>query len=199
MPLLRGFFCAINENVMADEKCKNCGFPVVPQIVIGGEPGPQGPKGDKGDPGATPDMAAYLPRRDKQTFDADVNTLWAVGSSVVLSRVNTPRTDTYYLVATFGTNSSDSAQIAVPRSGGPAYYRGFNANNNTWTSWEQIRRINDKVTTSDIADAAITAPKLSSDLTLPALLKSARRPGLTEHRKPLPPSATSTPPWMPCR
>ena len=32
---------------------------------------------------------------------------------------------------------------------------------------EQIRRINDKVTTSDIADAAITAPKLSSDLTLP--------------------------------
>ena len=109
----------------------------------------------------------YLPRRDKQTLDTDVNTLWAVGSSVVLSHVNTPRTDTYYLVATFGTNGSDSAQIAVPRSGGPAYYRGFNANNNTWTSWEQIRRINDKVTTSDIADAAITAPKLSSDLTLP--------------------------------
>ena len=111
--------------------------------------------------------ATYLPRRDKQTLDTDVNTLWAVGSSVVLSHVNTPRTDTYYLVATFGTNGSDSAQIAVPRSGGPAYYRGFNANNNTWTSWEQIRRINDKVTTSDIADAAITAPKLSSDLTLP--------------------------------
>ena len=109
----------------------------------------------------------YLPRRDKQTLDTDVNTLWAVGSSVVLSHVNTPRTDTYYLVSTFGTNGSDSAQIAVPRSGGPAYYRGFNANNNTWTSWEQIRRINDKVTTSDIADAAITAPKLSSDLTLP--------------------------------
>lgn len=109
----------------------------------------------------------YLPRRDKQTLNTDVNTLWAVGSSVVLSHVNTPRTDTYYLVATFGTNGSDSAQIAVPRSGGPAYYRGFNANNNTWTSWEQIRRINDKVTTSDIADAAITAPKLSSDLTLP--------------------------------
>ncbi len=109
----------------------------------------------------------YLPRRDKQTLDTDVNTLWSVGSSVVLSHVNTPRTDTYYLVATFGTNGSDSAQIAVPRSGGPAYYRGFNANNNTWTSWEQIRRINDKVTTSDIADAAITAPKLSSDLTLP--------------------------------
>ena len=109
----------------------------------------------------------YLPRRDKQTLDTDVNTLWAVGSSVVLSHVNTPRTDTYYLVATFGTNGSDSAQIAVPRSGGPAYYRGFNANTNTWTSWEQIRRINDKVTTSDIADAAITAPKLSSDLTLP--------------------------------
>ena len=109
----------------------------------------------------------YLPRRDKQTLDTDVNTLWAVGSSVVLSHVNTPRTDTYYLVATFGTNGSDCAQIAVPRSGGPAYYRGFNANNNTWTSWEQIRRINDKVTTSDIADAAITAPKLSSDLTLP--------------------------------
>ena len=152
---------------MADEKCKNCGFPVVPQIVIGGEPGPQGPKGDKGDPGATPDMAAYLLRRDNRAFDTDVNTLWAVGSSVVLSHVNTPRTDTYYLVATFGTNGSDSAQIAIPRSGGPAYYRGFNANNNTWTSWEQIRRINDKVTTSDIADAAITAPKLSSDLTLP--------------------------------
>lgn len=109
----------------------------------------------------------YLPRRDKQTLDTDVNTLWAVGSSVVLSHVNTPRTDTYYLVATFGTNGSDCSQIAVPRSGGPAYYRGFNANNNTWTSWEQIRRINDKVTTSDIADAAITAPKLSSDLTLP--------------------------------
>lgn len=109
----------------------------------------------------------YLPRRDKQTLDTDVNTLWSVGSSVVLSHVNTPRTDTYYLVATFGTNGSDSAQIAIPRSGGPAYYRGFNANNNTWTSWEQIRRINDKVTTSDIADAAITAPKLSSDLTLP--------------------------------
>ena len=109
----------------------------------------------------------YLPRRDKQTLDTDVNTLWAVGSSVVLSHVNTPRTDTYYLVSTFGTNGSDCAQIAVPRSGGPAYYRGFNANNNTWTSWEQIRRINDKVTTSDIADAAITAPKLSSDLTLP--------------------------------
>lgn len=109
----------------------------------------------------------YLPRRDNRAFDTDVNTLWAVGSSVVLSHVNTPRTDTYYLVATFGTNGSDSAQIAVPRSGGPAYYRGFNANNNTWTSWEQIRRINDKVTTSDIADAAITAPKLSSDLTLP--------------------------------
>ena len=109
----------------------------------------------------------YLPRRDKQTLDTDVNTLWSVGSSVVLSHVNTPRTDTYYLVSTFGTNGSDSAQIAVPRSGGPAYYRGFNANNNTWTSWEQIRRINDKVTTSDIADAAITAPKLSSDLTLP--------------------------------
>ncbi len=109
----------------------------------------------------------YLPRRDKQTLDTDVNTLWAVGSSVVLSHVNTPRTDTYYLVSTFGTNGSDSAQIAIPRSGGPAYYRGFNANNNTWTSWEQIRRINDKVTTSDIADAAITAPKLSSDLTLP--------------------------------
>ncbi len=109
----------------------------------------------------------YLPRRDKQTLDTDVNTLWAVGSSVVLSHVNTPRTDTYYLVATFGTNGSDSAQIAVPRSGGPAYYRGFNANNNTWSAWEQIRRINDKVTTSDIADAAITAPKLSSDLTLP--------------------------------
>lgn len=109
----------------------------------------------------------YLPRRDKQTLDTDVNTLWSVGSSVVLSHVNTPRTDTYYLVATFGTNGSDCAQIAVPRSGGPAYYRGFNANNNTWTSWEQIRRINDKVTTSDIADAAITAPKLSSDLTLP--------------------------------
>ena len=109
----------------------------------------------------------YLPRRDKQTFDADVNTLWAIGSSVVLSHVNTPRTDTYYLVSTFGTNGSDCAQIAVPRSGGPAYYRGFNANTNTWTSWEQIRRINDKVTTSDIADAAITAPKLSSDLTLP--------------------------------
>lgn len=109
----------------------------------------------------------YLPRRDKQTLDTDVNTLWSVGSSVVLSHVNTPRTDTYYLVATFGTNGSDCSQIAVPRSGGPAYYRGFNANNNTWTSWEQIRRINDKVTTSDIADAAITAPKLSSDLTLP--------------------------------
>lgn len=109
----------------------------------------------------------YLPRRDKQTLDTDVNILWSVGSSVVLSHVNTPRTDTYYLVATFGTNGSDCAQIAVPRSGGPAYYRGFNANNNTWTSWEQIRRINDKVTTSDIADAAITAPKLSSDLTLP--------------------------------
>ena len=109
----------------------------------------------------------YLPRRDNRASDTDVNTLWAVGSSVVLSHVNTPRTDTYYLVATFGTNGSDSAQIAVPRSGGPAYYRGFNANNNTWTSWEQIRRINDKVTTSDIADAAITAPKLSSDLTLP--------------------------------
>ena len=109
----------------------------------------------------------YLPRRDKQTLDTDVNTLWSVGSSVVLSHVNTPRTDTYYLVSTFGTNGSDCAQIAVPRSGGPAYYRGFNANNNTWTSWEQIRRINDKVTTSDIADAAITAPKLSSDLTLP--------------------------------
>ena len=109
----------------------------------------------------------YLPRRDNRALDTDVNTLWAVGSSVVLSHVNTPRTDTYYLVATFGTNGSDSAQIAVPRSGGPAYYRGFNANNNTWTSWEQIRRINDKVTTSDIADAAITAPKLSSDLTLP--------------------------------
>lgn len=109
----------------------------------------------------------YLPRRDKQTLDTDVNTLWSVGSSVVLSHVNTPRTDTYYLVSTFGTNGSDSAQIAIPRSGGPAYYRGFNANNNTWTSWEQIRRINDKVTTSDIADAAITAPKLSSDLTLP--------------------------------
>ena len=109
----------------------------------------------------------YLPRRDKQTLDTDVNTLWAVGSSVVLSHVNTPRTDTYYLVSTFGTNGSDCSQIAVPRSGGPAYYRGFNANNNTWTSWEQIRRINDKVTTSDIADAAITAPKLSSDLTLP--------------------------------
>ena len=152
---------------MADEKCKNCGFPVVPQIVIGGEPGPQGPKGDKGDPGATPDMAAYLLRRDNRAFDTDVNTLWAVGSSVVLSHVNTPRTDTYYLVATFGTNGSDCSQIAVPRSGGPAYYRGFNANTNTWTSWEQIRRINDKVTTSDIADAAITAPKLSSDLTLP--------------------------------
>ncbi|MBQ7762663.1 MAG: hypothetical protein IJ382_03940 [Flavobacteriales bacterium] len=109
----------------------------------------------------------YLPRRDKQTLDTDVNTLWSVGSSVVLSHVNTPRTDTYYLVATFGTNGSDSAQIAVPRSGGPTYYRGFNANNNTWSAWEQIRRINDKVTTSDIADAAITAPKLSSDLTLP--------------------------------
>ena len=109
----------------------------------------------------------YLPRRDNRALDTDVNTLWSVGSSVVLSHVNTPRTDTYYLVATFGTNGSDSAQIAVPRSGGPAYYRGFNANNNTWTSWEQIRRINDKVTTSDIADAAITAPKLSSDLTLP--------------------------------
>ena len=109
----------------------------------------------------------YLPRRDKQTFDADVNTLWAIGSSVVLSHVNTPRTDTYYLVSTFGTNGSDCSQIAVPRSGGPAYYRGFNANNNTWSAWEQIRRINDKVTTSDIADAAITAPKLSSDLTLP--------------------------------
>ena len=109
----------------------------------------------------------YLPRRDKQTLDTDVNTLWSVGSSVVLSHVNTPRTDTYYLVSTFGTNGSDCSQIAVPRSGGPAYYRGFNANNNTWTSWEQIRRINDKVTTSDIADAAITAPKLSSDLTLP--------------------------------
>ena len=109
----------------------------------------------------------YLPRRDKQTLDTDVNTLWSVGSSVVLSHVNTPRTDTYYLVATFGTNGSDCSQIAVPRSGGPAYYRGFNANTNTWTSWEQIRRINDKVTTSDIADAAITAPKLSSDLTLP--------------------------------
>ena len=109
----------------------------------------------------------YLPRRDNRALDTDVNTLWSVGSSVVLSHVNTPRTDTYYLVATFGTNGSDSAQIAVPRSGGTAYYRGFNANNNTWTSWEQIRRINDKVTTSDIADAAITAPKLSSDLTLP--------------------------------
>lgn len=109
----------------------------------------------------------YLPRRDKQTLDTDVNTLWSVGSSVVLSHVNTPRTDTYYLVATFGTNGSDSAQIAVPRSGGPTYYRGFNANNNTWSAWEQIRRINDKVTTSGIADAAITAPKLSSDLTLP--------------------------------
>ena len=109
----------------------------------------------------------YLPRRDKQTLDTDVNTLWSVGSSVVLSHVNTPRTDTYYLVSTFGTNGSDCSQIAVPRSGGPAYYRGFNANNNIWTSWEQIRRINDKVTTSDIADAAITAPKLSSDLTLP--------------------------------
>ena len=42
---------------MADEKCKNCGFPVEPQIVIGGAPGPQGetglqgPKGEKGDPG----------------------------------------------------------------------------------------------------------------------------------------------------
>ena len=152
---------------MADEKCKNCGFPVVPQIVIGGEPGPQGPKGDKGDPGATPDMAAYLLRRDNRAFDTDVNILWSVGSSVVLSHVNTPRTDTYYLVATFGTNGSDCSQIAVPRSGGPAYYRGFNANTNTWTSWEQIRRINDKITTSDIADAAITAPKLSSDLTLP--------------------------------
>lgn len=109
----------------------------------------------------------YLPRRDNRALDTDVNTLWAVGSSVVLSHVNTPRTDTYYLVATFGTNGSDSAQIAVPRSGGPTYYRGFNANNNTWSAWEQIRRINDKVTTSDIADAAITAPKLSSDLTLP--------------------------------
>ena len=109
----------------------------------------------------------YLPRRDNRALDTDVNTLWSVGSSVVLSHINTPRTDTYYLVSTFGTNGSDCAQIAVPRSGGPAYYRGFNANNNTWTSWEQIRRINDKVTTSDIADAAITAPKLSSDLTLP--------------------------------
>lgn len=61
----------------------------------------------------------YLPRRDKQTLDTDVNTLWSVGSSVVLSHVNTPRTDTYYLVATFGTNGSDCAQIAVPRSGAP--------------------------------------------------------------------------------
>ena len=109
----------------------------------------------------------YLPRLDKQTLDTDVNTLWAVGSSVVLSHVNTPATGTYYLVSTFGTSGSDCSQIAVPRNGGPAYYRGFNANNNTWSAWEQIRRINDKVTTSDIADAAITSPKLSSDLTLP--------------------------------
>ena len=47
---------------MADEKCKNCGFPVVPQIVIGGAPGPQGPKGDKGDPGAA---GAQGPKGDK--------------------------------------------------------------------------------------------------------------------------------------
>lgn len=61
----------------------------------------------------------YLPRRDKQTLDTDVNTLWSVGSSVVLSHVNTPRTDTYYLVATFGTNGSDCAQIAVPAVAAP--------------------------------------------------------------------------------
>ena len=47
---------------MADEKCKNCGFPVDPQIVIGGAPGPQGPKGDKGDPGAA---GAQGPKGDK--------------------------------------------------------------------------------------------------------------------------------------
>jgi hypothetical protein len=43
---------------MSDEKCKNCGFPVSPQIVIGGTPGPQGPKGD------TPDMSEYAKKTE---------------------------------------------------------------------------------------------------------------------------------------
>ncbi len=50
---------------MADEKCKNCGFPVDPQIVIGGAPGPQGKQGEKGDTGDPGAAGAQGPKGDK--------------------------------------------------------------------------------------------------------------------------------------
>lgn len=49
---------------MAENKCKHCGEPVEPQIIISSTPGPKGEKGEKGD---TPDMSPYAKKTDIPT------------------------------------------------------------------------------------------------------------------------------------